>query len=388
METKRTCSVQAHTICEVNILQQQTFDTILRENSRFARRMNELVVARQLEKSMSKRINELSTDRENEYFKGDPDDIDFRVSRKDMHTAILVVEENMKRGLSRRMWEETIRDDSNTHSSSTYTTTDQSSESPQQQNEIINQSPRISFVDTVDSAHDISHTMRFFNLRPRLDEVTKVIDDIANRSTRVKCEDNSSPSIVSQRRRSSTTGSINSAVSLRKLSRKIDHSLDGPKFSSSGSDKKLNKDEIIALMSSVDNSKKDILTCSHEETTTISSESVALPPTLPSTKEFPPQLHSSAEADAIVYEEIEDSENMLVTGNLNLSKARVDIDKIHRSILKSDQHFGQDNFRPRVIHSCQENSFTNIELQLKAQGSLLQDLLGRIDSMKSQKKED
>jgi len=49
MEVRRTCSVQARTVCEVNILQQDAFDAIVKENPHFARRMNELVVARQLD---------------------------------------------------------------------------------------------------------------------------------------------------------------------------------------------------------------------------------------------------------------------------------------------------------------------------------------------------
>jgi CRP-like cAMP-binding protein len=88
METRRTCSVQARTVCEVNILEQKTFDTIIRENPDFARKMNELVVARQLETSMSKTAN---------------DGVDFQVSKDDMDAALNVVEKNMKQGLNRRM---------------------------------------------------------------------------------------------------------------------------------------------------------------------------------------------------------------------------------------------------------------------------------------------
>jgi len=93
METRRTCSVQARTICEVNILQQRTFDTILRENPDFALKMNELVVARQLERSLSKTAN---------------DRVEFQVSTDDMTAALHVVEKNMKEGLNRRMREERL----------------------------------------------------------------------------------------------------------------------------------------------------------------------------------------------------------------------------------------------------------------------------------------
>ncbi|GMH82611.1 hypothetical protein TL16_g09316 [Triparma laevis f. inornata] len=54
MEVRRTCSVQARTVCEINILLQRTFDDILREHPDFAKKMNELVVARQLETSMAR----------------------------------------------------------------------------------------------------------------------------------------------------------------------------------------------------------------------------------------------------------------------------------------------------------------------------------------------
>ena len=54
MEVRRTCSVQARTICEINILHQATFDDILREHPDFAKRMNELVVARQMETSLAR----------------------------------------------------------------------------------------------------------------------------------------------------------------------------------------------------------------------------------------------------------------------------------------------------------------------------------------------
>ena len=93
METRRTCSVQARTVCEVNILEQRTFDTILRENPNFASRMNELVVARQLERSMSKTASE---------------GVDFEVSKDDMNAAIHAVQTNMEQGLQRRFREETF----------------------------------------------------------------------------------------------------------------------------------------------------------------------------------------------------------------------------------------------------------------------------------------
>ena len=87
MEVRRTCSVQARTVCEVNILQQSAFDEILRSNPLFARRMNELVVARQLDSHIART-----------HTKG----IDFQVSQNDIDLAVEMMEKNMKQGLERR----------------------------------------------------------------------------------------------------------------------------------------------------------------------------------------------------------------------------------------------------------------------------------------------
>mmetsp|Transcript_11084 Transcript_11084/g.20309 ORF Transcript_11084/g.20309 Transcript_11084/m.20309 type:complete len:660 (+) Transcript_11084:2585-4564(+) len=87
MEVRRTSSVQARTICEVNILQQDAFDAVVRENPHFARRMNELVVARQLDSHLARSQQ-----------KG----VDFQVSQKDLDLAVAAMERNMKEGLERR----------------------------------------------------------------------------------------------------------------------------------------------------------------------------------------------------------------------------------------------------------------------------------------------
>ncbi len=94
MEVRRTCSVQARTVCEVNILQQNAFDAILLDNPHFARRMNELVVARQLDSCMARSQQ-----------KG----VDFQVSQSDMDLAILTMEKNMKEGLERRQMQDSTR---------------------------------------------------------------------------------------------------------------------------------------------------------------------------------------------------------------------------------------------------------------------------------------
>ena len=88
MEVRRTCSVQARTVCEVSVLLQKAFDAILSENPEFARRMNELVVARQLDKHLAKSTSA---------------GVNFQVSKTDLDMAISEVEKNMKEGLQRRM---------------------------------------------------------------------------------------------------------------------------------------------------------------------------------------------------------------------------------------------------------------------------------------------
>jgi len=109
MEVRRTSSVQARTVCEVNILQQDAFDAILLDNPHFARRMNELVVARQLDSCMAR-----------SHQKG----VDFQVSQSDMDLAILTMEKNMKEGLERRQMQESSRSLTSKRQKSDMTDTD------------------------------------------------------------------------------------------------------------------------------------------------------------------------------------------------------------------------------------------------------------------------
>mmetsp|Transcript_33787 Transcript_33787/g.68766 ORF Transcript_33787/g.68766 Transcript_33787/m.68766 type:complete len:791 (-) Transcript_33787:2235-4607(-) len=109
MEVRRTSSVQARTVCEVNILQQDAFDAILLDNPHFARRMNELVVARQLDSCMAR-----------SHQKG----VDFQVSQSDMDLAILTMEKNMKEGLERRQMQESTRSLTSKRQKSDMTDTD------------------------------------------------------------------------------------------------------------------------------------------------------------------------------------------------------------------------------------------------------------------------
>lgn len=121
MEVRRTCSVQARTVCEVSILEQTAFDAILRENPDFAKRMNELVVARQLDKHIAKRAAaEVGTSRstsdtnksqdtknnqgksESGYNEKQSEIADFEVSKKDLKLAVTEVEKNIRQGLERR----------------------------------------------------------------------------------------------------------------------------------------------------------------------------------------------------------------------------------------------------------------------------------------------
>jgi len=54
METRRTTSVQARTICEVNVLVQEVFEEILRESPEFAEEMKNLVTERKLHNAKRK----------------------------------------------------------------------------------------------------------------------------------------------------------------------------------------------------------------------------------------------------------------------------------------------------------------------------------------------
>lgn len=157
METRRTCSVQAQTVCEVNILQQRTFDTILRENPDFARRMNELVVARQLERSLSKSAK---------------DAVDVKVSKDDMETAISMVEKNMKQGLDRRMREESFRGDTRI--------LQELAAEDSEKNTKVSRTPSYKVFEP----RKVQHLQNPSRLKNRVDEVTQIIDDIARRSTK------------------------------------------------------------------------------------------------------------------------------------------------------------------------------------------------------------
>jgi len=88
MEVRRTCSVMAKTVCEINILMQRTFDDILREHPDFARKMNELVVARQLETSIATAHGRTQGS--------------MKVRQSDLNFANKSVEKKMKAGLDRR----------------------------------------------------------------------------------------------------------------------------------------------------------------------------------------------------------------------------------------------------------------------------------------------
>ena len=170
MEVRRTCSVQARTVCEVNVLQQAAFDSVLRENPHFARKMNELVVARQLDSSLA-RAN----------VKG----VDFQVSQSDLEKAVNVMERNMKEGLERRQM--------HNQSSSSLTATSHSSVSRKLKPNI-----RVSFdeaitkrknhqIGYVDEESQIEIPARPSTAGPA--PISDVIRDITRRSTRFADED-------------------------------------------------------------------------------------------------------------------------------------------------------------------------------------------------------
>lgn len=179
MEVRRTCSVQARTVCEVNILQQNAFDAILLDNPHFARRMNELVVARQLDSCMVR-----------SHQKG----VDFKVSQSDMDLAILTMEKNMKEGLERRQMQESARSLSSTRQKSDMTDT----------NTVFSPSSRVSFDGSVkipvesyinpSSRTGVDEESQLLEQPERTSssaslDISHVLKDIARRSTRFPNEE-------------------------------------------------------------------------------------------------------------------------------------------------------------------------------------------------------
>ena len=179
MEVRRTCSVQARTVCEVNILQQDAFDAVVRQNPHFARRINELVVARQL-------VSQLASSKQ--------EGVDFRVAQTDIDLAVTAMEQSMREGLERRQTNE---------SRSTATTlTDSSHRSVIRSNDTTKNkvaSPmRVSFEDTPSvraklRSSDSKSYAATAETEEEADEesqhpVSDVLKDIARRSTRFQDE--------------------------------------------------------------------------------------------------------------------------------------------------------------------------------------------------------
>lgn len=181
MEVRRTCSVQARTMCEVNILQQDAFDAVVRENPHFARRMNELVVARQLDSSLASSQQ-----------KG----VDFQVSQMDLDLAVHAMERNMKEGLERRQIKEqstTLTDSSHSRS---FLASSQTSKvfSPMRVSfdttpQMVQSDPRKS--RTSDAGADEESQLDMAGHPSAASEVpvSDVIKDITRRSTRFSNED-------------------------------------------------------------------------------------------------------------------------------------------------------------------------------------------------------
>jgi len=181
MEVRRTCSVQARTVCEVNILQQNSFDAILLDNPHFARRMNELVVARQLDSCMAR-----------SHQKG----VDFKVSQSDMDLAILTMEKNMKEGLERRHMQESGRSLGSTRQKSDMT--DTSTVLPPTSRVLFDGSVKIPVESYINpsSRSGVDEESQLLEQNDRTSssaslDVSHVLKDIARRSTRFPNEEES-----------------------------------------------------------------------------------------------------------------------------------------------------------------------------------------------------
>jgi hypothetical protein len=168
MEVRRTCSVQARTVCEVNVLQQNAFDAVLRENPHFARKINELVVARQLDSSLAR----------SSHVKG----VDFQISQSDMERAVTAMEKNMQEGLARRQLNQP---------DSFRTIADFSAKSPASAK--VKNGTRVSFEEAATRRrhqHDDEESQIEIPNRPSTaGAVPDVIRDITRRSTRFADED-------------------------------------------------------------------------------------------------------------------------------------------------------------------------------------------------------
>jgi len=196
MEVRRTCSVQARTVCEVSILAQKAFDAILSENPEFARRMNELVVARQLDKHLAK---------------SGATGVNFQVSRRDLDLAVNRVEKNMKQGLQRRLkinGEYDLRDpavrDEGTKSMPNFIEGNSNSKKIGKKIENVIRRDRIEGVDSShkeSNLHITKSTGKTDSIQHKItlaknhkgnipEEVSTMFDDITRRSTRFPTNDN------------------------------------------------------------------------------------------------------------------------------------------------------------------------------------------------------
>ena len=90
-----------------------------------------------------------------------------------------------------------------------------------------------------------------------------------------------------------------------------------------------------------------------------------------------PLLTSTTPGDPLLSTDIimedfggKDSENMLVTGNYNVDKVRLNIGKVHKSILNVGQNYANEDILARRAYPPDE-CMARIEDQLRAQGKLL-----------------
>lgn len=329
METRRTCSVQARTICETNILEQDTFDTILQRNPDFARRMNELVVARQLERSLTK--------------SEDQEDKDVRVSNVDMANALSAVERNMKQGLERRLQQQgsslqSVPSESIDVSRERVTFhLNQKHDSPvvirtsQNAHTII---PKKSEETRPSNMFDhMRSSLRLSNLNSHLNlyshsqdhsnrEVSKIIDDIARRSTRKMNVVDQLPARTRKRINSNGTNDLETGR------------------------------------------KQDDSDSSHTQS-----------------PEITPRKLIQDKDNYICFEDCEgeDAETMRVTGHFNPNRVTVDINKVHPTILNS----GKLDSSPTSF----QKKLSKIDERLKAQAEVMKLILSKMDQIgKDEKK--
>lgn len=373
MEVRRTCSVQARTICEVNILQQQAFDAILRENPHFARRMNELVVARQLDSSLARSVQQ---------------GVDFKVSQADLDLAVTAVGKNMKEGLERRIEQEINFGTTSMNSRVSTINRGGSLNDPCQalsQSETISQASQqtnavkdIPDSDHVDEEHVVLQTESGSNgsilrkaksrkyrqqstasaatLSSTTSDVSTIFDDIARRSTRFMDED--------------TPTTQRKTLVEHAQSDRIINDDDGLSHSTTESLEVRSDGEVVdnTTAQSADNAKRR---------KKWGRRRMKLVPASAEHRVSFERSQNSWREDQTRHVDEEDSETMRIAGNFSPGRSVVDISKVHPSILNTGQMRGPLG-RGRQFTAPEQERIIRMDAKLSQQDEMMRQLIAKM----------